>query len=195
MKNMEKKNKAFTLAEVLITLVVIGVVASLTIPTLTSNHQDKALKTQRKKAISSLSNGFRLLMAEDGVTTIENTKMYSCGNDKACLANEIKRTFNVAFDNTFDNNIFNMTYRIPEGRNDVEVYAPTRYSFATSDGMMVKMKVDTNLTGRVTLMVDVNGPKKPNMAGKDLCYFVLTNKGKVDDACDDGAYHKWPYDN
>ena len=44
-----KRKSAFTLAEVLITLGVIGVVAALTLPTLIANYQKKNLVTQLKK--------------------------------------------------------------------------------------------------------------------------------------------------
>ena len=42
-------NRAFTLAEVLITLGIIGVVAALTIPQLVANHKAKALEVALKK--------------------------------------------------------------------------------------------------------------------------------------------------
>jgi len=40
-----KKDFAFTLAEVLITLAIIGVVAAMTIPTLVANYQEKSWNT------------------------------------------------------------------------------------------------------------------------------------------------------
>ena len=56
---------AFTLAEVLITLGIIGVVAALTIPTLISNHQKKVYVTQLKKSVNTLTNGFKLILADN----------------------------------------------------------------------------------------------------------------------------------
>ena len=47
---------AFTLAEVLITLGIIGVVAALTMPSLMAKHQEAVRKTQFKKAFSLMSN-------------------------------------------------------------------------------------------------------------------------------------------
>ena len=44
--------KAFTLAEILITLGIIGVVAAMTIPTLVANYRTKALKSGFKKSYS-----------------------------------------------------------------------------------------------------------------------------------------------
>ena len=46
--------KAFTLAEVLITLGIIGVVAALTIPTLVNNYRKKQFETGLKKEYSVL---------------------------------------------------------------------------------------------------------------------------------------------
>lgn len=50
------KHQAFTLAEVLITLGIIGVVAAITMPTIVAKTQDKVLTTQFKKAYNITSN-------------------------------------------------------------------------------------------------------------------------------------------
>ena len=50
-----KKNLAFTLAEVLITLAIIGVVAALTIPTVVTNYKKKTYVTQLKKTYNYLT--------------------------------------------------------------------------------------------------------------------------------------------
>jgi len=60
------KKSAFTLAEVLITLAIIGVVAAMTIPTLISNYQEKVTITRLNKTYSLLSNAFQLMQAEYG---------------------------------------------------------------------------------------------------------------------------------
>ena len=44
---------AFTLAEVLVTLAIVGIIASITIPALLNNIQEKELKTAWKKHIQS----------------------------------------------------------------------------------------------------------------------------------------------
>ena len=61
-----KKKTAFTLAEVLITLGIIGVVAALTLPTLIQNHQKQVMLTQLKKAYSVLNQAFKLSEIENG---------------------------------------------------------------------------------------------------------------------------------
>ncbi len=57
---------AFTLAEVLITLGIIGVVAAMTIPTLMKNTQDTELKTAWKKEYSVLSQAFLEIATDNG---------------------------------------------------------------------------------------------------------------------------------
>ena len=57
--------KAFTLAEVLITLAIIGVVASLTIPTLMKNYQEKEWKTLFKKTCSDLNQATKMIAADN----------------------------------------------------------------------------------------------------------------------------------
>ncbi len=51
----ERRKIAFTLAEVLITLGIIGIVAAMTIPTLVSNHKKQVLETRLKYSYSLLS--------------------------------------------------------------------------------------------------------------------------------------------
>ncbi len=52
--------QAFTLAEVLITLGIIGVVAAMTIPTLMANIKARQYTSRFKKAVSTLSNAGRM---------------------------------------------------------------------------------------------------------------------------------------
>ena len=64
---IDEKTEAFTLAEVLLTLGIIGVVSSMTIPALVSNYQNKVLETQTKKSTSVLSNGYKMALAKEEV--------------------------------------------------------------------------------------------------------------------------------
>lgn len=64
MKNYSSRN-GFTLAEVLITLGIIGVVAALTIPTLVSKYKEKVLVSQVKQAHSQLINAIQLYVAKN----------------------------------------------------------------------------------------------------------------------------------
>ena len=70
------KKKGFTLAEVLITLAIIGVVAALTIPSVISNAQQQEFKTGLKKAVSVLNEAIQMNISQDGETPYENEDLY-----------------------------------------------------------------------------------------------------------------------
>ena len=61
-----KKKIAFTLAEVLITLAIIGVVAAMTIPTLITKYQEKQTVSQLTKVYSTLASAYQMMQAEYG---------------------------------------------------------------------------------------------------------------------------------
>ena len=58
--------KAFTLAEVLITLAVIGIVAALTIPNLVQSYKKRVIETRLKKFYSSINQAIKLSEIENG---------------------------------------------------------------------------------------------------------------------------------
>ena len=78
-----KKRAAFTLAEVLITLGIIGVVAALTMPALIANYQDKVAVTRLKKVYSILSQAYQKAYYEYGEPTNWGlTDIGTSGSDK-----------------------------------------------------------------------------------------------------------------
>ncbi|NLF82861.1 MAG: prepilin-type N-terminal cleavage/methylation domain-containing protein, partial [Candidatus Gastranaerophilales bacterium] len=60
------KKKGFTLAEVLITLSIIGVVAALTIPAITASTNEARARSSIKKAVSVLNQALTLSIAQEG---------------------------------------------------------------------------------------------------------------------------------
>ena len=69
--------KGFTLAEVLITLAIIGIVAALTIPSVISNYQQQEFKTGLKKAVSVLNEAIQTNIAQEGETPYENQDLFN----------------------------------------------------------------------------------------------------------------------
>ena len=73
---MAINKKGFTLAEVLITLAIIGVVAALAIPSVISNSQQQEFKTGLKKAISVLNSAISMNIAVDCETPYDNANLF-----------------------------------------------------------------------------------------------------------------------
>ena len=69
------KKTAFTLAEVLITLAIIGVVAAVSIPSVISNSNQQQYRTGLKKAISVLNSAITMNMALEGETPYDNANL------------------------------------------------------------------------------------------------------------------------
>ena len=72
-----KRLKGFTLAEVLITLAIIGVVAAIAIPSVISNSQQQEFKTGLRKAVSVLNSAITMNMAIDGESPYENADLFN----------------------------------------------------------------------------------------------------------------------
>ena len=71
-----KRLSGFTLAEVLITLAIIGVVAALSIPAVISNSQQQEFKTGLRKAVSVLNSAITMNMALDGESPYDNANLF-----------------------------------------------------------------------------------------------------------------------
>lgn len=71
-----KKGNAFTLAEVLITMAIIGVVAALTIPNIVQNYKKKVATVRLKKFVSSMHQAIALSELENGSITSWNVAAY-----------------------------------------------------------------------------------------------------------------------
>lgn len=85
----------FTLAEVLITLGIIGVVASLTIPSLINNYKEKELITRTKKTYSVIQNAILLAQVENG-SVGDNTSLFDTSKTSVDVAKDFAKYFNGA---------------------------------------------------------------------------------------------------
>lgn len=63
---MKKKKTAFTLAEVLITFVIIGIIAAITVPMCIENYRKVSVPAKLKKFYSNSNNALRLWYVESG---------------------------------------------------------------------------------------------------------------------------------
>lgn len=175
--------KAFTLAEVLITLGIIGVVAAMTIPTLVSNINDKALEAQSKKAKTTLANGYKLMIAnEGGEFKIANLPfMTDCKKleDVKCLSDAHKKVFKIAVDSAAGLDVNNLPEEyVITGSEDASPFKWTdsKYVFITNDGIVYGLFPNDDYTS-VDIVTDVNNSKTPNVVKRDLYKYRLAAYG------------------
>lgn len=194
MKLYIKNKKAFTLAEVLITLGIIGVVAAMTIPNLIAGQQERATVTAVKKAYSALSSAYALAIEENGTpdyweigemgdaTGLDNiNKIMSkylniqknCGRQTGCFPDVKYKDLNGLETTSIPNQSGGTTkFILADGTS----LAITQWSgncvWSWSSGPILK-----NICGN--LSVDINGFKKPNQIGVDRFSFAFTKRGLV----------------
>ena len=161
----------FTLAEVLITLGVIGVVAALTLPSVIQKHQHKVLESQLKKAMSIHSQAMMQTKNSLGVGNFYQTFLVFDGVDytyKDLLEEEYLKSMKVAG---------KCTYSIsPRNYNNTnEAYmdkgATAKPKYLAPDGSCFQLVLNSYTIG---ITVDVNGAKKrPNQLGHDIFVFYV----------------------
>lgn len=165
MERVSQFKRAFTLAEVLITLGIIGVVAALTLPTLINNINKQDTVAKIKKAYSVFGNAINAFNEEGTINPCFNADY---DNSDTCF-DEFKKQFNYvkSFDLSDDKSkicdVYTNAYP-----SCVQEY--TTAILQTNDGMTYIFNCAHMTLGWVT--VDANGPQKgPNKGGVDVFEF------------------------
>ena len=186
-------NFGFTLAEVLITLAIIGVVAAMTLPTLIQNQQKRSLEVATQKFYSNMSQAVKKYMADEGVDDLRNTPLEYDWNSNLSYeendANEAKaqeacenfvqkylKVVKVCEDGCFADN-----YAMQNGEISYAIGAKSDYTgkFVLADGSVID--IESLNCSPITLYVDINGRKGPNKIGYDLWSMHIFYDGSIDE--------------
>lgn len=178
----------FTLAEVLITLGIIGVVAAITMPTIVQNQQKRSLEVATQKFYSTMSQAIKQYMADEGVEDLRNSPLNGGdGSDEEwAKANEhwtkfMNKYFKVVKICDEEQGCFTFPYRYFDGTVAEEGHE-IRYGrdYVIADGMIIEILLCDN-TMAATITVDVNGKKGPNRVGYDIWSLSLFYDGSLDE--------------
>ena len=190
------KKAAFTLAEVLITLAIIGIVAALTIPTLVQNFQSRAWDTASEVFQRKLEESLKVMNVQGtlaGYTTTEafvdelskhikitricdNDDITTCFADKVTWGTEneevemadVKRASHFGQDSWGTNTV---GVQFANGVNGVIAYNPTE--------TCKQDPYSNQITGTscLAILYDVDGFKNPNTQNKDLRSINVSSLG------------------
>lgn len=194
-KFMHSKSYAFTLAEVLITLAIIGVVAAITISTFSNNVQVEQFRPKLKKEFSALSQAVDNLQAQNSSIDLSsgNNLVTDLGTQIAIMKKGTWSTLT-----SLPSSFYYKCYKSTSGTCgnllslSVQGYMA---SFITNDGALFMFdgisptcsgdnwhaKIDASETLPQTnvcsvIYMDLNGDKGPNMLGVDFHYLYLLKK-------------------
>jgi prepilin-type N-terminal cleavage/methylation domain-containing protein len=171
----------FTLAEVLITLSIIGVVAALTIPSIINNSTDQQNLVKLKKEYSVLSQATAMLVSTDG--SIDTSSVNA-------LSTQYLKVMKLSPVNTGNTDYYNY--------KQTSINTFPSFGYVLSDGsiwrFLTALPTDSSCTqakhnGSMRcgyVYMDVNGNTKgPNMIGKDFFVFSIVNEN--------GAWKVYPW--
>ena len=180
------KKRGFTIAEILITLGIIGIVSALTLPTFTANSRNLANATKLSAIISSVENAFASMMVSESAHDMNETNFVIDGPDDFYknLGKYLKLSgeSTVLTDYYESNNPFETIDGEPKliGFNKILQTKNGALLFYRFSGTQVDNYED--LGGSVgesiaALFVDVNGGEKPNIWGRDVFLFLIGSDG------------------
>ena len=170
------KRFGFTLAEVLITLGIIGVVAAMTMPTLMNQTNGAQYKAAYKKALSAISQAVTLNVALDDVSfadTLAGTAGSQAANDNgASIASLLTSRMNVVKATTADAN--GVGYSIAQNGSTLTQDAGNTTLFFNDGSTFTFVGTEAGCTqGQAGVTdhpcygyLDVNGAKGPNKVVK-----------------------------
>lgn len=199
------RHRAFTLAEVLITLGIIGVVAAMTIPNLVKDYQKTQYVTALKKAYATTNQALKQMAADSGcIDDLKCTGLFdsSVTGQHNILGKALVKYFSVSqncntatnqhcfadvtnayYDGTYTG--ANPTYDVYGGYKFVTADGTSFYienykNNCLTDGTNGSTDYSTGRTGNMkqtcgAIYIDVNGLKKPNAFGRDTFVFFITN--------------------
>lgn len=173
------KHTAFTLAEVLITLGIIGIVAALTIPTIVTAYQKQQTVEKLKKTYTTISQAVKQSEMDNGsvdtwdwgtapgADVLAKFKIYW-----APYLRIMKYCATYTECNYKDNNYYG-----PSGNSGPLVDADSRTAVELADGSILTVASFGYGTSNPinSIRIDLNGAKGPNMLSIDIFGFVLAS--------------------
>lgn len=188
---------AFTLAEVLITLGIIGIVAAMTLPSLVNKVKYKEFETALNKNYTILQQALQRAQLDTGEVIRPANYQNTGGSARAPIKDLLLKYIIKAKDcgigtekgscvenaGISGNENIQSIYKTYNNKNDINYYLMDDGQFITSDGTLFLIENSATSTSTVLpiyITVDVNGiNKNPNRWGYDLFTFELTNSGKL----------------
>ena len=187
--------KGFTLAEVLITLGIIGVVAALTAPSLVQNAGNAKTGPTLSKVAATIENANEQMLHDMEATDLQKAlkvRVADDSHDAAVQANFNTRLkyFELLTDyvqgSTFDKEGYPDSH-IKAYDDSGEWHVTYYFRFADNIDVGIGSNIEISYTNKGSfkgqffdMLVDINGMKKePNTLGKDVFCFILDNNGNL----------------
>ena len=194
--SLTELKKGFTLAEVLITLVIIGVIGALTVPALIQNTQKQEYVSALKKTYSTLSQVTNQIIAEKGTPRadaggwavsgaeiqqeynkrLNNAKVCSNGK-KRCIIKNGTRYYKYLNGNSYTDDFAGDALILANGAQLV-------FGWISQSCGNVNWGGSGSYYTCALILADTNGAKGPNTFGRDVFMLALKENGLYPAGCD-----------
>lgn len=200
MKNIKN---GFTLAEVLITLGIIGIVAAMTVPALITNTTDKTIGIALSKAVHDIESGLQniihikneedpsiqtLDVIDDILTTADLFSTFSGATGTVDLQEANISYLNNAKEYSGDSQLYakygilninedSLAHKFPKS-NAIFLFLNTSITELNDYANIHNGKINDDVVV-ARIIIDVNGAEGPNRLGKDIFLFGVENNGKL----------------
>ena len=190
-----KIKKGFTLAETLITLTILGVVATVVIPNIIKNYQKRMTITRLKMAYSMLDNMTQQSMIENGYPPSGVAFTQDLFNNyfgkylyisKVCGMTGTKGCFKL-------NSNGRDTYYSLDGTEMISNSAENYYKVVLKNGMSLGVTSQASTAYAYRFLIDINGPNRgDSKLGQDMFQFTYYSKAAITSASLTGtAYNNY----
>ena len=193
----EKVKMGFTLAEVLITMAIIGVVAAMTIPTLVQNYKDRQYKIQSTNFQRKFGEALKIMDTQSNLQGFSSTEQFVTELQKQmkitkvcttkpsdCFETSVKLADGTTFDASnvktstdlghtdYATNVVGLQFA--DGVTALVAYNPKYSNNDPTQTVKFSYKQDGKLslvnlsTGVLSIIFDTTGAEKPNQVGTDI---------------------------
>lgn len=189
--------KAFTLAEVLITLSIIGVISVLIIPSLVKNYKNKLYAASIEKTYSQITHAVESVMNDEVVNEFYKTTAGVEPDNSDCklatqgacwfMRNYFKVADNMVGCTSAKNAGKNGTVCVADEYTTPDAQGPMTHfgsCVQTNSGAAICMSLNEK-NGVTSVFIDTNGPAQPNFTGVDAFVMNISTAGEVLDWNDD----------
>lgn len=184
---MEKESKiAFTLAEVLITLGIIGVVAAMTMPSLIQSYKEKATVTAVKQSYSIFAQALKMVTIDNPDLSALTDSSLSAKENSQIMFNEISKHIKKVKSCDVDKNCMGNTYYLNLNNEKVsnwDTYNNLVTGVLANGTSFWILSLPASISGEETyagqIGIDINGNKRPNKFGVDFFWFTFNKNGEL----------------
>ena len=184
--------KGFTMAEVLITLGIIGIIAAMTFPALYGKYQMKTFEVAFKKQYSTIQNAINAITAEYGINACYiyfpkgNIAYQKRDEDCALLEEHLISMLNLnEYDDAIKDKYAKRAQILAEGGSSINWACSYDYAvdradvYISNDGTVFMFGLGDD-QALLSVVIDVNGEKGPNRWGYDVFFMLLSNHNQYE---------------